>query len=42
MEGGVLEVVVVEGYKDCEEDEEEGETEGEEPGARVGECCVAH
>ena len=42
MEGRVLEVVVVEGYEDCEGDEEEGEIEGEEPGARVRECRVAH
>ena len=42
MEGGVLQVVVVEGYEDCEGDEEEGESEGEEARARVGECGVAH
>lgn len=42
MEGGVLEIVVVEGYEDGEGDEKESEEETEEAGTGVGEGGVAH
>ena len=42
MKCRILQIVIVEGYEDCERDERESEIEAEEAGAGVGECSVTH